>query len=262
MKYSWLFLILGAFCLSQASAQALKDPRSTAVIDDLVIANRILYSQGVVDGFGHISARSPVDPSHFFMARSLAPSEVTIGDIMEFDSNGKIVGGDNRQPYAERFIHSEIYKTRPDVMSVVHGHAPSVIPFSVSTVALMPVYHMSGFLGKGAPVFDIRDSSPDHPETDLLVKNERLGAKLSEKLGKASVVLMRGHGFTAVGASVPVAVFRSVYTDQNAKIQIEALKLGKPQFLTAQEAAMTQETMERLSVRSWEMWKKQVGTIQ
>jgi len=194
-------------------------------------------------------------------ARSLAPSEVAVADIMEFDSNGKIVGVDNRQPYAERFIHSEIYKTRPDVMSVVHGHAPSVIPFSVSAVPLMPIYHMSGFLGKGAPVFDIRDASPDNPETDLLVKNEKLGAKLSEKLGKASVVLMRGHGFTAVGASVPVAVFRSVYTDQNAKIEMEALKLGTPKFLTAQEAAMTQETMERLSVRSWEMWKKQVGTI-
>ena len=134
-----------------------------------------------------------------------------------------------------------------------------MIPFSVSTVALMPIYHMSGFLGTGAPVFDMRDASPDNPETDLLVKSGTLGASLADKLGQASVVLMRGHGFTAVGASVPVAVFRSVYSDQNAKIEIEALKLGKPRFLSPQEAAMTQETMEKLSVRSWEMWKKQAA---
>jgi HCOMODA/2-hydroxy-3-carboxy-muconic semialdehyde decarboxylase len=133
-----------------------------------------------------------------------------------------------------------------------------VIPFSITGVPLMPVYHMSGFLGTGAPVFDIR-ATPADPDTDLLVKSAPLGAALARSLGAAAVVLMRGHGFTAVGASVPVAVFRSVYTDMNAKIEIEALKLGKPLFLSAREAALTQETMERLSVRSWEMWKAQAA---
>ncbi|WP_426112496.1 class II aldolase/adducin family protein [Massilia sp. PWRC2] len=246
-----------AMALPQAGAQAPRDSRTAAVVDELVNANRILFAQGVVDGFGHISARSPVDPSHFFMARSIAPADVKPVDIMEFDRDGKVVGTDARQPYAERFIHSEIYKARPLVMSVVHAHSASVIPFSITSVPLKPVYHMSGFLGKGAPVFDIRDGNATHADSDLLVKNERLGAQLADKLGPAAVVLMRGHGFTAVGASVPVAVFRSVYTEQNARIEIEALKLGTPTFLTEGEAKMTEETMERLSVRSWDMWKKQ-----
>lgn len=259
MKYSWLFFVAGALALPQAGAQALTDPRSAAVIEDLVTANHVLASQGIVDGFGHISARSPVDAHHFFMARSLAPSDVQASDIMEFDGDGKVVGGDARQPYAERFIHSEIYKTRPEVKSVVHAHSASVIPFGITSVPLRPVYHMSGFLGSGAPVFDVRDTSAGNPDTDLLVKNDRLGAQLAQKLGPASVVLMRGHGFTAVGPSVAVAVFRSVYTEQNARIESEALKLGTPKFLSVGEARMTQETMERLSTRAWEMWKKQAG---
>ena len=261
IKHCWLFVAAGALALPQAGAQALKDTRSAAVIDDLVNANRILFSQGIVDGFGHISARSPIDPRHFFMARSIAPSDVKVADIMEFDSDGKVIGEDPRQPYAERYIHSEIYKSRPEIMSVVHAHSAAVIPFSITGVPLMPVYHMSGFLGKGAPVFDVRDTSPGNPDSDLLVKNDRLGAQLAEKLGTASVVLMRGHGFTAVGSSVSVAVFRSVYTEQNARIQSESLKLGTPKFLTVREAQMTQETMERLSGRAWEMWKKQADQV-
>jgi 3-hydroxy-2-methylpyridine-4,5-dicarboxylate 4-decarboxylase len=243
---------------ARVSGNATSDPRVAGLIEELVTANRVLYSQGLVDGFGHISARSPLDANHFFMARSVAPSAVTAADIQEFDLDGKVVGNDTRAAYAERFIHSEIYKVRADVKSVVHGHAPSVIPFSITGVPLMPVYHMSGFLGTGTPVFDIR-MTPTDPETDLLVKSAPLGAGLARALGTSAVVLMRGHGFTAVGSSVPVAVFRSVYTDMNAKIQIEALKLGKPLYLSAREAALTQETMERLSVRSWEMWKAQAA---
>lgn len=261
MKRLPLFVFaLSSMFATAAAAQtpAVRDARVAAVIDELVTANHVLYRQGVVDGFGHISARSPLEPGHFFMARSVAPSAVTAADIMEFDADGKAVGGDTRVAYAERFIHSEVYRVRADVKAVVHGHAPSVIPFSITGVALKPVYHMSGFLGTGAPVFDIRATAPE-VETDLLVKNATLGAGLARALGQSAVVLMRGHGFTAVGPSVPLAVFRSVYTDMNAKIEMEALKLGAPQFLSAREAAMTQETMERLSVRSWEMWKAQAA---
>lgn len=246
-------------CAAAVQAQVRLGSDTANLIDELVVANRILYNQGVVDGFGHVSGRSPTDPTHFFMARSVAPSGVTPQDIMEFDVQGNVVGDDKRNPYAERFIHSEIYKARPDVMAVVHAHAPSVIGFGVTGVPLRPLYHMSGFLGKGTPIFDIRDAAKGSPETDLLVKTNALGVKLAEKLGASSVVLMRGHGFTAVAGSVPSAVFRSVYTDQNARIQAEALRLGTPKYLTEQEAAMTQKTMEGLSVRSWEMWKKQIG---
>lgn len=254
-----LLCSLVAIVASTAQAQVRLDSQMANLADDLVAANRILYSQGVVDGFGHVSARSLTDPSHFFMARSVAPSSVTQADIMEFDAEGKPLAGDMRLPYAERFIHSEIYKARPDVMAVVHAHAPSVIGFGITGVPLRPVYHMSGFLGKAVPVFEIRDAMPAHPETDLLVKSAALGARLSEKLGRNAVVLMRGHGFTAVAPSIPVAVFRAVYTDQNARIQSEALKLGTPRYLSEQEAVQTQQTMEGLSIRSWEMWKKQAG---
>ena len=258
-------ILIAVVCLAcvglPASAQVVLESKTAGLIDDLVSANRILASQGVLDGFGHVSGRSPVDPSHFYMARSIAPSSVTSIDIMEFDRDGKPIGLESRIPYAERFIHSEIYKARPDVMAVVHGHTPSVIPFSVTSVVLKPIYHMSGFLGKGAPVFDIRDAGGADGDTDLLVKSAALGAKLTEKLGASSVVLMRGHGFTAVGGSVPIVVFRSVYTDQNARIQSEALRLGQPRFLSEREAILTEKTMEPLSERSWEMWKKQPGLL-
>ena len=238
-----------------------QDPKVQALLEELVVANHILYAQGVVDGFGHISARSPLDATHFFMSRSLAPSAVTAGDIQEFDAEGNLVGEDKRAPYAERFIHSELFKARPDVMSVVHGHSPSVIPYGISHVPLRPVFHMSGFLGAGTPIFEIRNSAGTEPDTDMLVKSPRLGAGLAQALGKSSVVLMRGHGFTAVAYSVPVAVFRAVYTDTNARIESEALKLGRPQFLSEEEALLAQTSMERLSVRSWDMWKAQAGAV-
>ena len=252
-------LLVSMWCFFPAAAWS-AEASATELKSNLVIANHILFTQGVVDGFGHVSARSVDNPLHFFMARSVAPSDVVSSDIMEFDQNGDAVGDDKRAAYAERFIHSAIYAARPDVMSVVHGHSPTVIPFSITHVPLRPVYHMSGFLGDGAPVFDIRSASTNEPETDLLVKSPMLGTALARALGAQAVVLMRGHGFTAVGPSIQVAVFRSVYTDLNARIESEALRLGTPQFLTPQEAEKTRQTMEKLSVRSWEMWKKQAGT--
>jgi ribulose-5-phosphate 4-epimerase/fuculose-1-phosphate aldolase len=246
------------------AAPDLQNPQVKAVVDDLVVANHILFQQGVVDGFGHISARNPLDPAHFFMARSVAPGVAVAGDIMEFDLDGNVVGdpsrNDPRGIYSERYIHSEIYKVRPDVTSVVHGHSPSVIPFSVAHVALRPMFHMAGFLGAGTPFFEIRDTAgADAPDTDMLVKTPRLGAGLARALGKSNVVLMRGHGFTAVAPSVQVAVFRSIYTEQNARMQSEALKLGRPQYLTVEEAAQAQASTERSSGRPWEMWKAQAA---
>ncbi|GAC1408602.1 MAG: hypothetical protein NVSMB6_07810 [Burkholderiaceae bacterium] len=245
--------------LNPSHAQVRLESKTATLIDDLVAANRILHNQGIADGFSQVSGRSPTDPAHFYMARRLDPFSVTATDIMEFDSDGNVVGNDPRTPDAERFIHSEIYKAEAGTDAVVHAHAPSVISFSIANVPLRPVFHMSGFLGKGTPIFEIRSAVISSADTDLLIRTPLLGAKLAQKLGKSNVVLMRGHGFTAVASSVSVAVFRSVYTDQNARIQSEALKLGTPRFLTEQEAQMAQKTMEGLSGPLWEMWKKQVG---
>ena len=170
------------------------------LIDDLVAANRILSDQGVVDGFGHVSARHPGDPKRFLLARSMAPGLVTADDIMEFDLDGAALDPRGRTPYVERFIHSEIYKAHPEINAVVHSHSPSVIPFGVTKVPLRPIYHTSSFLGAGVPVFEIREAGG--PATDMLIRTPDLGAALAQKIGVSAVVLMRGHGDVVVGWTV------------------------------------------------------------
>ena len=129
------------------------------VLQDLVDANHILFHQGVVDSFGHVSVRHPARPERFLLARNMAPGSVTADDIIEFDLDGTAVG-DDRRVYLERFIHGEILRARPDVMAVVHSHSPSVVPFSiVPSVRFRPVCHMCGFMGAGANRFEIRDTS-------------------------------------------------------------------------------------------------------
>ena len=130
-------------------------PAAPKLLDDLVAANRILADQGVVDGYGHVSARHPRDPRRYLLSRSLAPELVTAADIIEYDLDSNAVDAGERTDYLERFIHGEIYRTRPDVKAIVHNHSPAVIPFGVSGVSLRPLYHMSAFLVGGAPVFDI-----------------------------------------------------------------------------------------------------------
>ena len=238
----------------RAEAQpASAGPPDPALLDDLVAANHILFDQGVVDGFGHVSARHDKDPSRFLLSRSMAPALVAAADIMEYDLDGTPADPGGRAVYLERFIHGEIYRQRPDVMSVVHSHSPAVIPFGVSHVPLKPVYHMSGFLGAGAPVFDIRDAGG--PATDMLIRNRDLGHALAVALGDAQVILMRGHGSTAVGPSVRMAVFRAVYTEVNAHLELDALRLGDVTFLDPGEAAAATKTGAGLVDRAWELWR-------
>jgi len=224
------------------------------LIDDLVAANRILVDQGVLDGYGHVSARSPRDPTHFYMARSVAPELVTAKDILEYDSSGEPVEAKGIPLYVERFIHSEIYKSRPDVMAVAHNHAPSLIPFGVTGVELKPLYHMSAFLAGGVPIFDIRTAGG---ETDMLVRSPPLGKALAKTLGARPVALMRGHGAVVVATDLPRVVFRSVYTEQNAKLQAQAMQLGKQvKFLDAEEAKKAEASIGGTIGRPWELWKR------
>jgi ribulose-5-phosphate 4-epimerase/fuculose-1-phosphate aldolase len=225
------------------------------LLDDLVAANRILADQGVLDGFGHVSARHDNDPNLFLLARSMAPALVTAADIMAFDLDGNPIDARGRTAYLERFIHSEIYKTHPEVRAVVHSHSPAVIPFGVVGVALRPIFHLGGFLGAGVPVFEIRDTGGE--ATDMLVRNPGLGAALARTLGGAPVALMRGHGDVVVGRSVKEAVFRAVYTEVNARLQSEALRLGQGQvvFLSEEEARRAAETNNAQVGRPWELWK-------
>ena len=227
------------------------DPR---LIEDLVAANRILYDQGVVDGFGHVSVRHDKNPNRYLLARSMAPALVKAEDIMEFDLDSNAIDLRDRRIYLERFIHGEIYKLRPDVQAVIHSHSPSVIPFGVARARLRPIYHMSAFLGTDVPVFEIRDTAG--MGSDLLVRNSALGQALAKVLGNHTVVLMRGHGSVAVGNSIPQVVFRAVYTEMNARLQADAMRLGEVTFLTPEEAARAAATNDGQVMRPWELWKR------
>jgi ribulose-5-phosphate 4-epimerase/fuculose-1-phosphate aldolase len=227
-----------------------------ALLEDIVVGSRILADFGVLDGFGHVSARHPTNPNHFLMSRSLAPALVTADDLMEFDLDGNAVDARGRTVFLERFIHGEIYKARPDVMSVVHTHSPGVIPFSVSKVPLRAMFHNPAFLAVGVPVWDIRK---DFGETSMLVANVALGKSLAETLGDKPVVLMRGHGDVAVGPSVKMAVFRAYYTDVNAKLQAQAIALGgEPNFLTPGEGEKADKTNFAVIDRIWNLWRMRI----
>jgi ribulose-5-phosphate 4-epimerase/fuculose-1-phosphate aldolase len=228
------------------------------LIDDVVTGSRVLADFGVLDGFGHVSARHPANPNRFLMSRSLAPALVTADDIMEFDLDGNAVDARGRSLFLERFIHSEIYRARPDVMSVVHTHSPGVIPYTVSQVALRAVFHNAAFLAAGAPVWDIRKA---FGETDMLVRNAAIGKDLALTLADKPVVLMRGHGDVTVGPSVKLAVFRAYYTDVNARLQSQAIALGgKPNYLTPGEGAKADAVTLAVVERIWNLWKMRVAT--
>ena len=222
------------------------------LIEDLVTANHILYDQGVVDGFGHISARDDRDPQRFLMSRSAAPSLVDEDDILAYDLEGNVIDGEGEKLYIERFIHAAIYAARPDVNSVVHSHSPAIIPFGITDVPLRPVYHMSGFLGEGVMRFDTRPIAGD---TNLLVSDMRLGRALALALADKSVCLMRGHGSVAVASDVRGAVYRAVYTEMNARLQSEAMRLSNNvNFLNDGESEKTAALGPTFIERPWSLW--------
>ena len=245
--------------LAQTSAQTPSTPLAgvdAALLEDMVVGSRVLADFGVLDGFGHVSARHPTNPTHFLMARSLAPALVTADDIMEFDLDGNAVDARGRTVFLERFIHGEIYKARPDVMSVVHTHSPGVIPFSVTKVPLRAMFHNPSFLGVGVPVWDIRK---DFGDTDMLVSNPALGKSLAQTLGDKPVVLMRGHGDVAVAPSVKMAVFRAYYTDVNAKLQSQAIALGgEVTYLTPGEGEKGDKINFIVIDRIWNLWRMRI----
>jgi len=230
------------------------------LIEDLVAANRILYREGVVYGFGHVSARHDKRPDHFLLACSMAPGLVTAGDLIEHNRDGEAVDPNPPALYTERYIHSEIYKAHPGVVAVVHSHSPAVIPFGVTNARLRPIFHLPSFLAlgsSGVPVFEIRDTGGT--ATDMLIRSRELGAALARSLGDAPVALMRGHGDVVVGRSVREVVFRAIYTEVNARLQAEAMRLGDGTvaFLTDDEAKAATQTNAAVINRAWDLWKAQ-----
>jgi HCOMODA/2-hydroxy-3-carboxy-muconic semialdehyde decarboxylase len=173
-------------------------------------------------------------------------------DIMEYDLDSQPLDARGRDSVSERFIHGEIYRARPDVMSVVHNHSPSVIPFSVTGVKMRALFHMASFVGDGLPVFEIRDVQKG---TDLLVRNARLGKALAKTLAVKPAALMRGHGSVTVGENLQRAVGRSVYLEMSAKMQLQAMLLSnKITFLDAAEVKASAPVQDYK--RAWPLWRE------
>jgi HCOMODA/2-hydroxy-3-carboxy-muconic semialdehyde decarboxylase len=225
---------------------------------DLVIANRILAMEHVVDAYGHVSLRHPEDAGRFFVSRSLSPESVTVDDIVEYTLDGKAIH-DTRPPYLERFIHGALYEKRPDVNNVVHAHAEATLPFGLTATPLRPVSHMAGAMGAEIPVWDIADKFGDG--TNLLVTNRDQGLDLADKLGRNRVVLMRGHGFSAVHANLIGLITMSVYLPVNARVLLESLRLGHVRYMSDAEIEnrTDNDPMAPAARRGWRMWARKAG---
>ncbi|MCC6472743.1 MAG: class II aldolase/adducin family protein [Burkholderiales bacterium] len=233
-------------------------PVSAETLADLAAASRILAAQGVVDAFGHVSVRHPSAPERFLLARSIAPARVLPEDIIEYDLDSNAVNARGRSSFLERFIHGEIYKARPDVVSVVHSHSPSVIPFGLVPVPMRAMFHSAAFLAAGVPVFDIHRQ---FGATDMLVSDIPKGVALAEVMAEKDVVLMRGHGSVACGPTLETAVFRAVYTEVSARVQHWTQALGGGAAMAAldeQEGRLADVINRTAGMRAWDLWRSQV----
>lgn len=227
-----------------------------ASLEDLAAASRILVDQGVFDAAGHVSMRHPDRADRFLMSRSLAPELVRADDIMELTLDCEPLAAGGRKPFIERYLHGGIYKQRADVMAIAHGHSAAVIPFGLVPTPMRATYHNAAFLAAGVPVFDIRDR---FGATDIVISSAERGAALAEALGDKAVLLLRAHGFVAVAPSLESAVFRAIFTEVSARVQLQAAALGGPMAALDEEEGRKADAINLATVgRSWELWKRRV----
>jgi len=230
-------------------------------IRDVVIANRILALNKVLDAYGHVSIRHPERPDRYFLARSLSPALVEVDDVIEFNLDGTPVDPNEKRPlYLERFIHGGVYEKRPDVKAALHSHADDLLPFSISkTAKLKPVIHAVGDMGDTVPVWDIADKFGD--DTTLLVTNMAQSRDLASCLGCYRLALMRGHGFVCVGFSINDLVRLSVYIPRNARTQLAAMQMGEYKALSRGEieARLKLDPESPAMRRGWELWAREAG---
>jgi ribulose-5-phosphate 4-epimerase/fuculose-1-phosphate aldolase len=225
--------------------------------EELVTGNRILANENIVDSFGHISVRHPERKDRYLLSRARAPERIEAADIMEFTLEGDPVDARDRKPYLERFIHGAIYEARPDVVSVVHNHSPSTIPFGITGKKMKPLLHMCASIGHDVPLWDSHDKFGD---TALLVSDMKMGRDLAKRLGKGRTALMRGHGAVVAGFSIRHAVYVSIYLELNAKLQMQAMQMGKIKFLYKGEVdAVIARTGSYGINRAWENWCRRAG---
>ncbi len=232
------------------------------IVEEIVTANRILANEGIVDSFGHVSARHPDKPDHYLLSRARAPERIEPAISSNTSSTALAIDERGRTPYLERFIHGAIYEARPDVQSVVHNHSPSVIPFGVTGQKLKPLLHMCASCGHEVPIWDCRDNFGD---TTLLVSDMAMGRDLARHLAQRPTTLMRGHGATVVGRSVRHAVFISVYLEVGAKLQMQAMTMTgvtktEIKYLSEGEVdKITARVNDYTLNRAWENWARRAG---
>lgn len=234
--------------------------------------SHILHHHGVVDAYGHLSFRHPSRPDIFLMSHNIAPASISSAkDLIAY--RVKDAEPDQKteaKGFAERMIHSEIYRRHPHIQAVVHSHAESVVPYTISSVSLKPCYHMAAFIAAaGAPVYDIADHFRPDDLPDMLVSKKHLGAGLAELFdGENVLALMRGHGFTVVAESIELAVLRAVYTQKNASIQTTALQLARDslqtpptpgiKYLDPRECEAANGRILWSHKRPWDLWVREV----
>jgi HCOMODA/2-hydroxy-3-carboxy-muconic semialdehyde decarboxylase len=229
-----------------------------AVIRDLVAGNRILAHEGIVDAMGHISARHPDNPKRYLLSRARSPELVEESDILEFELDGRPVEDRGVGVYIERHIHGAIYEARPEVMAVVHNHCQEVLPFAITRTPMRPAVHTARRLGPAVPVWDIQDHFGD---TDLLVTTMEQGRDLASVLRANKAVLMRGHGCSVTGTTIPDAVQSAIAMKGNARAILEGMTLGEVTYLTPGEISSRSEGRVSLKGfdRAWEYLCRRAG---
>jgi ribulose-5-phosphate 4-epimerase/fuculose-1-phosphate aldolase len=245
-----------------ASPKAVSNPSNSALVDDVVIANRVLAHEiGVLDAYGHVSARDPRNHNRYYLSRAISAGMVTASDIIEYDLDSKPVGGERSDGYLERFIHGEIYKARPDVMAVIHAHSPELIAFGSSSVPLRNMIHTGSFINDGVPVFDVRKFGGT--ADDMLIRNPALGKALAQTLGDKTAIILFGHGVAVTGPTLPTAVSNAYFLNLNARVEEQAIRLGGTvSYLEREPGAKRPSNVEAAGAaannRAWEYWKRQV----
>jgi ribulose-5-phosphate 4-epimerase/fuculose-1-phosphate aldolase len=243
-----------------ASGMALPEK---ALVGDLVAANRVLAHEiHVLDAYGHISVRSATNPRHYYLSRAISAGMVTAADVIEYDLDSNQVGGSKGDGYLERFIHGEIYKSRPDVMAVIHAHSTEMITFAAAGVPLRNMIHTGSFINDGVPVWDVRRFGGT--ADDMLVRNPALGKALAGALGSKTAAILFGHGVAITGSSLATAVSNSYFLNMNARIQMDAMRMsgGSVSYLERDPGAKAPAATPAgagANNRAWEYWKHRVA---
>ena len=222
---------------------------------DLVVAYRTLAEHGILDAYGHVSMRSPARPDRYLLSRALAPELVMLDDIMEFTLESEPLDPQGRELYSERFIHGELYRSRPDVNAVVHNHSPTIVPFSITPdVKIRPLTAVTSFIGLGVPTFEIRDFQMG---SDMRILTNELGRNLASVVSDKPAALMRGHGAVVVAPDIATVVARSIYLELAAQQLLQAMMMAGPggRVITLDDAEVAAVQARQEFSRPWLLYR-------